>query len=349
MMKRGTDIPANTRLEYLYLEDPHATHQGEKAEDYTYYIENKDIEGYRPDRIHYVEKQLCKPISELLGVKYRKEPILYEHLDKLLERAFSCPGIDNMKKGRIARATRFTRTVGPQYSNVVGWEALSNLSSRRTWKKYISKESSRKNIPEERSYHFRGKEAKVSFVLDSARRHRLLPRVRKTREIRDDSDEESREEEVIDSASTEFNPSHPHEKWVINICARWKARCILDKLYHQHGCKKRPCRKPTQSGAKLRPNTQIILLRDTQGFLTGKKGKIISANHISGEKKNEVFDFDILMEGVEEKIIRNVPREDITTYYIRDSGIMKDILLARIGYKDLVEHLNHLFNPVIME
>ncbi len=43
MMHRGTDIPPNTRLEYLYLENPNAEHQGEKAEDYAYYTENKDI------------------------------------------------------------------------------------------------------------------------------------------------------------------------------------------------------------------------------------------------------------------------------------------------------------------
>lgn len=80
MIQRGDDIPPNTRLEFLYLRDrgDHVSdHQGEKAEDYTFYKENKAIYGFAPDYLHYIEKQLSKPVEELLRVKYPKDPIPY--------------------------------------------------------------------------------------------------------------------------------------------------------------------------------------------------------------------------------------------------------------------------------
>lgn len=70
MIRRGDVIPPNTRLEYLFLENEKAIHLGEKAEDYTYFIENRHYERLRPDCLHYIEKQLAKPITELITVKY---------------------------------------------------------------------------------------------------------------------------------------------------------------------------------------------------------------------------------------------------------------------------------------
>jgi hypothetical protein len=223
---------------------------------------------------------------------------------------------------------------------------MESVSVKRWWKRWISDKQN--NQKESRVYSFRGLEAKVSFVLDSVRRYRTLPKVLKAREVGSESEDE-RSEKEIKIASTEFNPSVPHERWVVGICERWKARCVLDKVYRQYGCKKRPCKKPSQIGPKLRPNTEIILVCDTQNFRKGDRGKIVSVNHISGEKKSAVYDFDILMEGIEEKIIRQVPRESIITYYIRDLGIMKDILLARTGYREVVDTLNRLYNPVMMD
>src|SRR5208282_2786374 len=70
MIARGDDVPPNTRLEFLYVENEEADHQGEKAEDYTFYRENKASLKLRPDYLHYIEKQLTNPVTELLTVKY---------------------------------------------------------------------------------------------------------------------------------------------------------------------------------------------------------------------------------------------------------------------------------------
>jgi len=78
MTKRGDEIPPNTRLEYIYLCMDNWEHQGDKAEDYTYYTENKIQQNLHIDYLHYIEKQLCKPISELLKVIYQHEQVLYE-------------------------------------------------------------------------------------------------------------------------------------------------------------------------------------------------------------------------------------------------------------------------------
>jgi len=81
MARSGIEsIPGNTRLEYLYLRDDSAVRQGDQAEDYSYYLENRK-EGMRlkmtdltgeftmvPDELLMFEKQLIKPLTELIDV-----------------------------------------------------------------------------------------------------------------------------------------------------------------------------------------------------------------------------------------------------------------------------------------
>lgn len=86
MIGRGTSIPANTRLEFLYIENRGAEHQGEKAEDFTYFKENKEEKGLKVDALHYLEKQLSKPVTELLGVKYPREKVLHEKIEDKFKR-----------------------------------------------------------------------------------------------------------------------------------------------------------------------------------------------------------------------------------------------------------------------
>lgn len=80
MIERGDDVPANTRLEYVFLDtgDPELEKlQGNKAEDYYYYRDNKLKLKLRLDPIYYLKCQLKKPISEVLKVKYPGEEIEY--------------------------------------------------------------------------------------------------------------------------------------------------------------------------------------------------------------------------------------------------------------------------------
>jgi len=86
ILNRGCDIPANTRLEFLYIENEHATKQGQKAEDYSYFKEHRREQNLRPDKLHYIEKQLSKPLTEMVLVKFPRERIIYEKLEDKLNR-----------------------------------------------------------------------------------------------------------------------------------------------------------------------------------------------------------------------------------------------------------------------
>lgn len=80
MIARGDDVPPNTRLEYLFLNinDPEKEKlQGNKIEDYYYYRDNKLKLGLKYDPVYYLEKQLAKPLSELIRVKYPNKTIVY--------------------------------------------------------------------------------------------------------------------------------------------------------------------------------------------------------------------------------------------------------------------------------
>lgn len=108
MLGRGDQVPANTRMEYIFLKTPNPkAKQGEKVEDLTYYLENGGLELDIP---YYIERQFCKPISELLyigcgkPVPYKKSKEDTRPLKDRLESAFShLPGplrtFVNTKKG----------------------------------------------------------------------------------------------------------------------------------------------------------------------------------------------------------------------------------------------------------
>lgn len=321
MLRRGTDVPSNTRLEYLYLENNKAEHQGEKAEDYTYYKENKEIEGFKPDYLHYIEKQLSKPVTELLEVKYPREPVLYEKLDDALTKALISPDVNELKRSRVAKIRIFTPEIPKYKSNVaIGWDALRGVKKTKSWKDWVTKKEDKYSTKsQERKYKISGKEAKVTYIIDSAKRKGM----------------------------NEFDPQILAEAKVIDVCKKWKARSILDRLYRQNGLKKRPHKKPTQTGDKLRINTKVILLHPMKGQAKGAEAKIIDVKNVGGEGKLARYKYELLMDGREETIIRDVSRKSFTTFYIRDSTIMKDILRARAGYKDTVEHLKELFSPVV--
>lgn len=298
MLNRGTIIPPNTRLEFLYLENPEAQHQGEKAEDFTYYKENKEIENFRPDFLHYLEKQLMKPITELLTVGFPKPIIVYEKPEDAYTRILHRENISEHHRRKILSVKKFIKERPEPIKDTIGWNAVKKVYPKswvRKWQKSIAEECY--SPPDEKtSYTFRNKEAQIEFILKKR-----------------------------------------YSSELVDICEKIKARNILDKLYRQYGLKKRPCKRPTQTGLKLRPNTKIVLTKPVEEFPIGTYGKIVSREDISAK----VSRFNIL---ISETIIKDVPRDFISTFYIRDGKIMKDILIARTHYRKLVLHLQHLFS-----
>jgi DNA polymerase elongation subunit (family B) len=78
MNERGDEVLANTRMEYLLLWNGiKDQRQGEKAEDYTFYRENRLRLGLQIDYPCYIERQLTNPLKQLLDTKYPGEKLEY--------------------------------------------------------------------------------------------------------------------------------------------------------------------------------------------------------------------------------------------------------------------------------
>lgn len=72
MKKRGDDVPPNTRLQFVFLENDSEL-QSDKIEDYTFFKENWKKYNLKLDPLYYLEKQLMKPITEVINVLYSNE------------------------------------------------------------------------------------------------------------------------------------------------------------------------------------------------------------------------------------------------------------------------------------
>ena len=76
MLKRGDSIPAGTRLEFVFVKRSQALFEGDRLEDYDFYRENrKGLKGLALDIDHYIEKQILKPVTELLNVTFPHEMV----------------------------------------------------------------------------------------------------------------------------------------------------------------------------------------------------------------------------------------------------------------------------------
>lgn len=338
MLKRGDDIPPNTRLEYLYLETEGAEHQGEKAEDYTFYKENRDIYNFTPDYLHYIEKQLSKPVTELLEVKYPRSKVPYEKLDDALERVIEL--LDDLLKHRTKQVKLHERSVTERHDSIrFGWAAKWCAVCKSKFPKLCSKHNPNTTC---RTYTYRRKMAQVQYILDSAERKKLNPK-----------------------ALNEVNERKYPE--VVKICKKYKARYILDTLYSQHGIRKRPAKRATQTGEKLRIKTKdefvkVLLTKDlyiSDGVISEKitediyrKGDLVKLKDIRTEEDSTArsvrkkYKYFYTIECSDGTIVENVPRDAFTTWYYKDGSVMKDILVARTCYKNVVKELNILFDPL---
>lgn len=337
MLRRGDDIPPNTRLEYLYLEKEGANHQGEKAEDYTFYRENKDIVKMTPDYLHYVEKQLSKPVTELLGVKYPRARVPYEKLDDALERVLG--DLDELIRHRLKDIKIHEREVSERHDSIrFGWATGAVGYNCKVCCAKFPKLCSKHNPKTKcRVYTYRKKMAQVQYILDSAERKKANPKAKN---------------EVDETKYPE----------VIKICKRYKARFILDSIYSQHGVRKRPAKRATQTGEKLRVKTKddfikVLLTRDFPLGKTGrkgeyKKGDLVTLKDIRQEEDKTSrsartkYKYFYTVQCEDGQILENVPRDAITTWYYKDGTVMKDILIARGCYKTVVKELKILFDPI---
>jgi len=128
MRDRGEIVPPNTRIEIIYLENEEAEHQGDKAEEYNYYKENKS-ECHRPDLFYYLEK--TNALVEILGVKYKHPEI-------------PCIKPEEEFKNNLLNVSGLLQT---------------NINNCKTYSKTVE---GRKG----KTYQFKKVEAQVTFIID---------------------------------------------------------------------------------------------------------------------------------------------------------------------------------------
>jgi len=288
MIKRGEEIPPNTRLEFIYIENPYAEHQGEKAEDFTYFKENRGYENLKPDFLHYIEKQLYKPVTELLTVKYKKEIIPYKsYEDQLNEHMLN---IKDIHRVRIARKT--------YYEKSRPGDSIGNFT-KYLFKKYM---------------------AQCTFIIDDVK-------------YRDDDQ----------SVKIDTYPE------LFKLALLWKSQDVIDKLHKKHGLTKRRWKKPTYVGEKLRTNTSVVVINDSelQNAKIGDIGSIIDCKEVKCEfSKTTKYFYDILFDDKKDIIEYNTSRNYITTFTYKDSTVMKDIFDYRTTYSKVVHDLKSLFSNI---
>lgn len=370
MMVRGDDVPPNTRLEYILAENDDADHQGEHAEDYTFYRENKhspfmdkgtgnilfagpsekiprsfgpprEVKVLKPDYLMYIDKQLSKPITELLLVKYPKEFVLYEKIEDAFARCIE--GLNDLSRRRVKVIKIYERT-GSLTNDEVGWkvvcEKCANSRDHMLCIRHAAMVKDRNVRP--RVYKYKGVQAQIQYILDSAAKKKYIPGIKNE----------------IDATV------HPE---LIKICLAWKSRHIVDKLHKSFGVRKRTVCSPTQTGAKL-PVMTANMFNDA--FLTKTVGSHTRGTMVTLMDITEVVDdmptrakngpkkykYTVRVKGIpgedpqpeekEPEILRGVPRDHLTSYRIKDSKIMKDILLYRTQHKILIKELDRCLSPV---
>ena len=322
MIGRGTDIPPNTRLEFLYVRNPDAQHQGDKAEDYLYYKENKLMEGFKIDELHYLEKQILKPVTELLVAKFPPNEIPYENCKDALTRVISSKALlGEYRYSKLYSAKTHTRVIAFEtgvLDYVVGWEALRHVSKKRSYMRFIDdKTVVGVDREKRRIYTHRTLQGKVWYIFDS----------------------------IKAGGANDFNPKYKKDREVIDAAKRWWARVVLDRNYKHYGMKRRPEKRPSTAVKKVPIGTKVSLLRNYEDVSRLSTGEVVSMYMESEEDKAPVLHDIIVDVDGEKKRLEAVPRDVFTPFIKVDSKPVHDMFVARKAYRQVLDHLEELFSP----
>lgn len=309
MTRRGEEIPPNTRLEFLYLKNPDAKHQGEKAEDYTYYKENREDEGLEPDNLHYIEKQLSKPVTELMNVRFPKPIIPFISMEsRLLQHIGDLTDLQRHRVANISTHSRLRPVPTSEKNIFIGWDALRKDG-------YKPKLSIFKNLGKDlefKEYHYKSNDAKIAFMMDQMK---------------------------YGTKSNDISKKVYPE--LLSFCTLWKSMEIIDEKYKQFGITRRKWRKPTNIGEKIKIGVKVVTVVERGAIPKGSLCKIIHREDI-GKGKQMTHTYDLIIKNTE-IIERGMPRSVFTTYVVKNDNMMKNILLYRKYYTEVVEQLSTLF------
>jgi DNA polymerase elongation subunit (family B) len=374
MMSRGDIIPSNTRLEFLYIEKEDVQHQGDKAEDYEYYVQHKKILNLRPDYLHYVEKQLAKPITEIVNVKFPPFVVPYEKMDDTLENIFKLLNAKNsLIYSRMQSIKTFTKTIHPSLINTKNlllqdkkYEKYHNIIVDKdvTINKTISLILSRTSD----DFIYKGPNQKdcnvVTEIPYKDMTHKIL-RGSLVCDIIDDNNDieiciegnESREYKSkgvmakinyllysveLTLYEDEKNCMDPGKhKDIINFIKRYKSRDILNKLYNQFSLKKPKLKSPPKNGIKLPTNTKVVF---EDGYCQNfRDEEVKTSDKKRVEKMTTGVVIKVIKEEKETKPILRRKRKDTDDndfYYDvfvegKRNGIFNDIIFYRVPRSDL--------------
>lgn len=334
MTRRGVVLPANIRLEFLYVENKHWLHQGDKAEDYAYYIENKSYLGLKPDLLHYIEKQFSKPISELIDVLFPKENVMYIKLENAFKELINSPEFESCEELRVRRSEMFrlrgkTSRMRPMknlYEDndvVCGWDVYQCELNSPDVNEFVSK---RKSSYYSHSIRDCFDRYTTSGVLNIRAQY-----------IIDSTEELIRNGEVLSDFEVEL----------YSVAKRWKNRYILDRLHRQHKLQIRPARRSKQTGDGLIIGVDVMVYKPFSSFPKGKVLRVVSREIVEEIGKKKIYAFG-LIDPETNRVVEGVSRDAIAPFYRRDGKIMEDIVKFRTFYSEVVQELNRAFDYLTM-
>jgi hypothetical protein len=315
MIMRGEIIPPNTRLEFLYLNTPGWEHQGDKAEDYTYYYENKDIENLKPDYLHYIEKQLKKPIKELLGVRYPKKIIPCISLEDRFRNEIS--NLNDLHRVRLVNVKTFNK----KRNNLIIQNVDKHIVGWKIWfgeKKYNPVSLFSDKLSEDllfTGYNYNNNDARITHAIDEMKH-----------------------------GTGKLTMSKRDYPELFELCHYWKSINIINRLHKKHGL---PCRKWLSlliDKDKIRVKSKIIMVKNFNNIKEGTVCKIINRTE-QGSKKDIEYFYDLWDERTD-TIEKVVARKYFTTFIISGENIMDNIYEYRANFNDVINELNGICTVV---
>lgn len=320
MSHRGSDVLPNSRMELVYLAFPNLSKAQNKAaykaEDYTYYRNHKD-ELPPIDYLHYVEKQISKPVSELLTVRFEQVIIPYIPLETQFQTAKM--QLDELWFQKLNDCNVFTYSYHP----------VKGGSFARKYRSFTL-------------------EAKVDAIIQSSKLSLFKPNnipadhpiVNLAKRLKSDFVLQRIYDKFVCGKIPHHKPKHTEE----NLKPTKKG---IDVVFL------RKCTRPTLpdktvsffvgAGGDAKPAEETVTIAkgDVGTIIARTKcgERVIQPKTKRGKVTTEdIFDYDIFLK--ERKVVVvNVPRKFITTFTIKDSRVMETIYQARRGYAEVVAEL----------
>lgn len=365
---RGNILPPNTRIEYVYLEERRCVHDnrkgdcfsdkcnkknhtnGEKAEDFLYYKENKKNEGLRIDEIHYLDVQLSKPIYELYSVRFPKGNWVHEKLDQIIIQFFAKVDgdiIKNFPEPNLESYWNFSIDEFGKYQRIISQtEEYKKKSYQKT--EYIFGDKKRLDIldvPEEIDEEDEYSENESNLIVPENKieeEKNIKYRFKYIINKGIDSRIEYLLNNIREGDPYSLDPNK--DKEVINLFKRWRAKRVLDKYHKDFGLPIRQIRRSKGSGTKYlrkhKKKKNVIFVKNYKSFERGTTGRVVEVN-------KEENTYKILIDSKKSIFAEEVPREFIHTYYVKQSKMMEDMVNYRKAYRNMIIELQEYFDELV--